>query len=125
MKNLLVALSMIACVVAPHAHAEYVCQLTLMPAAADPSMGQYGYIPLYTSADPDCGGQTYYYAVCSKGATSKECGVNAQYSEATLIAVYESLRSSEATQQAMVTYWNACVGAGGNCVGGVLLYPWQ
>jgi hypothetical protein len=125
MKNRLAALSVVACLAASPIHAEYVCQITLMPPVANPTMGQYGYVPFYTSAQPDCTGQTYYYVICSKGATNKECGVNEQYSEAALMAVYESLRSQEATQQTMVPYWNACINAGGDCIGGVLLNSWQ
>ena len=94
-----------------------------MPPAVDATRGTAGYIAMYTSQQPGCGGQTAVYSICSKGATSHVCGVNAQYSEAALIAVYETLRSAEASQHAVVPYWNACIAAGGSCTGGVLLYP--
>jgi hypothetical protein len=102
---------------------DYVCELSLMPSVVDPARGNYGYISLYTSVQPGCDGGTSFYAICSKGATSHVCGVNAQYSEAALIGIYETLRSAEVSQHAVVPYWNACIGAGGSCTGGVLLYP--
>jgi hypothetical protein len=106
------------------AHAtDYVCQLTLAPPVVDPTRGTFGYVSMFTSPSPNCGGATTEQFICSKGATSHACGVNAQYSEAALIGVYETLRSAELAQQAIVPYWNACIGAGGSCVGGVLLYP--
>lgn len=106
------------------AHAtDYVCQLTLAPPVVDPTRGMYGYISASTSPSPNCGGGTTERLICSKGATSHSCGVNAQYSEAALIGVYESLRSAELAQQMIVPYWNACINSGGSCVGGVLLYP--
>jgi hypothetical protein len=106
------------------AHAtDYVCQLTLAPPVVDPTRGTFGYVSIFTSPSPNCGGATTERLICSKGATSHACGVNAQYSEAALIGVYESLRSAELAQQEIVPYWNACIGAGGSCVGGVLLYP--
>jgi len=107
---------------AAHA-ADYVCQLTLAPPVADPTRGTFGYVSIFTSPQPNCGGATTERLICSKAATSHACGVNAQYSEAALIGVYESLRSAELAQQEIVPYWNACIGAGGSCVGGVLLYP--
>ena len=106
------------------AHANsYVCELSLMPPVADPTRGSYGYISLYTSDQPGCAGATAAWSICSKGATNHVCGVNAQYSEATLVGVYETLRSAESSQHPIVPYWNACIGAGGSCTGGVLLYP--
>lgn len=102
---------------------EYVCQLTLTPPVVDPTRGAYGYISASTTLSPNCGGATTERLICSKGATSHSCGVNAQYSEPALIGVYESLRSAELAQQMIVPYWNACINAGGSCTGGVLLYP--
>jgi hypothetical protein len=102
---------------------EYVCELGLMPSVVDPTRGSYGYVSLYTSQQPNCGGATAVYSICSKGSTSHACGVTAQYSEASLIAIYEALRSSEASQHLVVPFWSACNGVGGSCAGGVLLYP--
>jgi hypothetical protein len=124
MKNVLVCCLILIAACAARAQAsEYVCELSLMPPAVDATRGAAGYIAMYTSQQPGCGGQTAVYSICSKGATSHVCGVNAQYSEAALIAVYETLRSAEASQHAVVPYWNACIAAGGSCTGGVLLYP--
>ena len=124
MKKLLILFAILLGSSVSAAHAtEYVCQLTLAPPVVDPTLGTYGYVAIYTSSAPNCGGATTERFICSKGATSHSCGVNAQYSEAALIGVYESLRSAELAQQAVVPYWNACIGAGGSCVGGVLLYP--
>ena len=106
------------------AHAnEYLCELSLVPQIAAPTMGTNGYIEFYTSAAPNCAGGTTQRYLCSKGATNKLCGINAQYSEASLLSVYETMRSAEADQQPVVPYCNACINAGGNCVGGLLLYP--
>jgi hypothetical protein len=103
---------------------EYVCELSLVPPAVGPTLGTSGYISMYTSPAPKCTGGTTEKFICSKGATSSVCGVNAQYSEASLIGVYESLRSAQALQQQIVTYWNACIGAGGSCTGGAMLYAY-
>jgi len=102
---------------------EYVCQLTLAPPAASPTMGTYGYIAMYTTPAQNCSGGSTEKFVCSKGATNALCGVTAQYSEAALISVYETLRNAEVDQDVIVPYWSACINAGGSCVGGVLLYP--
>jgi len=102
---------------------EYVCEVTLAPPAASPTMGMYGYVSMSTTPMQNCGGGSTEKFVCSRGATNHLCGVNAQYSEAALISVYETLRSAEVEQHAIVPYWNACINAGGSCVGGVLLYP--
>jgi hypothetical protein len=124
MKNVLVCCLILIALVAARARAsEYICELSLTPPVVDPARGNSGYIAMYTSQQPNCSGQTAVYSICSKGATSHACGVNAQYTEATLIAVYESLRSAEVSQHAVVPYWNACITGGGNCTGGVLLYP--
>ncbi|HET7925637.1 MAG TPA: hypothetical protein VFL30_12105 [Rhodanobacteraceae bacterium] len=124
MKNVWVSCLVLMLLVTGLAHANnYVCELSLMPSAFDPTRGNYGYISLYTSIQPGCAGGTSFFAICSKGATSHSCGVNAQYSEAALIGIYETLRSAEVSQHAVVPYWNACIGAGGSCTGGVLLYP--
>ena len=104
--------------------AEYVCELTLAPPVVGPTLGSSGYISMYTSPVPKCAGGTTEKFICSKGATSNVCGVNAQYSEASLIGVYESLRSAQAVQQQIVTYWNACIGGGGSCIGGAMLYAY-
>ena len=101
---------------------EYVCELSLVPSAVGPTLGTGGYIAMYTSPAPKCTGAITEKFICSKGATSNVCGVNAQYSEASLIGVYESLGSAQALQQQIVTYWNACIGAGGSCIGGAMLY---
>jgi hypothetical protein len=124
MKNVIVCCLILMAVLAARAHAsEYVCELSLMPSAVDVSRGNAGYISMYTSQQPNCTGQTAAYSICSKGATSHSCGVNAQYSEAALIAVYETLRSAETAQHAVVPFWNACIASAGSCTGGVLLYP--
>lgn len=124
MKNVVASCLTLIALAAGIAHAgTYVCELTLMPPVADPTRGSYGYIAMYTSDQPGCAGATTAWSICSKGATSHACGVNAQYSEAMLVGVYESLRSAEASQHPIVPYWNACIGAGGSCAGGVLLYP--
>jgi hypothetical protein len=102
---------------------EYVCEVTLAPPAASPTKGTYGYISMYTTPMQNCGGGSTEKFICSKGATSQLCGVNSQYSEAALISVYETLRSAEVEQHPIVPYWNACINAGGSCVGGVMLYP--
>ena len=101
---------------------EYVCELSLLPSAADSSRGNFGYVSMYTSQQPNCAGQTAVYSICSKGATSHACGVTAQYSEAALISVYQTLRSAEADQHPVVANWSACVGAPGSCTGSVSLY---
>jgi hypothetical protein len=49
-------------------------------------------------------------------------GVTAQYSEPALIGLYETLRSAEADQHAVVANWSACVGGPGSCTGSVSLY---
>ena len=124
MKNALTFCLLLTALVAGRAGAtEYVCELTLAPPAAAPTMGNYGYISMYTTPSPACTGGSTEKFICSKGATNHLCGVNAQYSEATLISLYETLRSAEVEQHVIVPYWNACVGAGGSCIGGVLLYP--
>jgi hypothetical protein len=124
MKNVLACCLILVALVAGRAHAiEYVCELTLAPSAAAPTMGTYGYISMYTTPSPGCSGASTQKFVCSKGATNHLCGVTAQYSEAALVSVYETLRSAEVAQHAIVPYWNACISAGGSCVGGVLLYP--
>jgi hypothetical protein len=106
------------------AHAStYVCQLTLAPPVVDPTLGTSGYISMFTTPSPNCAGANTEQFICSKGATNHLCGVNAQYSEAALIALYETLRSAQSVQHQIVPYWNACVGAGGSCTGGVFLYP--
>jgi hypothetical protein len=123
MKSTLVLLIALLSLSISHAYAaEYVCQLTLAAPVVSPSMGTYGYISYYSSPAPNCSGATKEILVCSKGATNKLCGVYAQYSEAALMSLYETLRNSEATQQQIVSYWDGCIG-GGNCTGGVLLYP--
>jgi hypothetical protein len=106
------------------AHAnDYVCELSLVPPVVSPTMGNSGYVEFFTSTEPHCAGAETQRFLCSKGATNKLCGVDAQYSEASLLSIYETMRSSEVTQQPIVPYWNACINAGGGCVGGVLLYP--
>ena len=124
MKNVLAYCFVLSsAVTALHARAnEYVCELTLMPSAADPSRGNYGYVSMYTSQQPGCAGQTAVYSICSKGATSHACGVTAQYSEPALIGIYESLRSAEAVQHPVVANWSAFIGAAGSCTGSVSLY---
>lgn len=102
---------------------DYVCELSLVPPVVSPTMGYNGYIDFYTSTAPNCAGATTERFLCSKGASNKVCGVNAQYSEASLLSVYETMRSSQVAQQPVVPYWNACINAGGSCVGGVMLYP--
>ena len=102
---------------------EYLCELSLVPPVAAPTMGSSGYIEFYTSTAPNCAGGSTQRFLCSKGATNKLCGINAQYSEASLIGVYETMRSAQADQHPIVPYWNACINAGGSCVGGLLLYP--
>lgn len=124
MKNVLACCLILLALVGVRAHAnEYVCEIGLMPPVVDPTRGSSGYVSLYTSVQPNCAGQTAVYSICSKGATSHACGVTAQYTEAALIAIYESLRSAEAAQHPVVPFWSACTGAGGSCTGGVLLYP--
>ena len=102
---------------------EYLCELSLAPPVAAPTMGTYGYIDFFTSAAPDCAGGTTQRFLCSKGATNKLCGVNAQYSEASLLSVYETMRSAQTAQEPVVPYWNACINSAGSCVGGLMLYP--
>jgi len=124
MKKLLALFAIFVSLGVSTVHAtDYVCQLTLAPPVVNPTLGTYGYVSIFTSPAPNCGGATTERFICSKGATSHLCGVNAQYSEAALISVYETLRSAESAQHAVVPYWNACIGAGGSCTGGVLLYP--
>jgi hypothetical protein len=124
MKNVLAFCLVFVALIAGRVQAtEYVCELTLAPPAAAPTMGNNGYISMYTTPSPGCAGGSTEKYVCSKGATSHLCGVNAQYSEAALISIYETLRSAETEQHPIVPYWNACISAGGSCVGGVLLYP--
>jgi hypothetical protein len=103
--------------------AEYLCELSLHPPAVPATMGTYGHIEFFTSSAPACGGSTVQRYLCSKGATYKFCGVDAQYSEASLIGVYETMRSAQVEQQPIVPSWDACVNAGGSCVGAILLYP--
>jgi hypothetical protein len=124
MKNLLACCLVLSSVFAAgHVRAnEYVCELSLMPPASDPSRGNFGYVSMYTSQQPNCAGQTAVYSICSKGATSHTCGVIAQYSEPALIGIYETLRSAEADQHPVVASWSACVGAPGSCTGSVSLY---
>jgi|SRR5579862_3302586 len=124
MKKQLAAFALIVAFGVPLAHADdYVCQLTLAPSALDPTFGNAGYIGIYTSKAPDCSGATTDAFICSKGATNHYCGVNAQYSEAALIAIYQTLHTAEVAQDPVVLYWNACINAGGSCVGGAFLYP--
>lgn len=124
MKNVLACCLILVALIAGRVRAtEYVCELTLAAPAAAPTMGSYGYISMYTTPSPACTGASTEKFVCSKGATNALCGVNAQYSEAALIGLYETLRSAEVEQHVIVPYWNACINAGGSCVGGVLLYP--
>jgi len=124
MKNVVASCLTLIALASGIAHANtYVCELSLMPPVADPTRGSYGYISLYTSDQPGCSGATAALSICSKGATNHVCGVNAQYTEATLVGVYETLRSAESSQHLIVPYWNACINAGGSCTGGVLLYP--
>ena len=125
MKNVLACCLVLSSVFAAnHVRAnEYVCALSLMPSASDPTRGSFGYVSMYTSQQPNCAGQTAVYSICSKGATSHACGVIAQYSEPALIGVYETLRSAEADQHPVIANWSACVGAPGSCTGSVSLYP--
>jgi hypothetical protein len=124
MKNVLACCLVLSSVfAAAHARAnEYVCELTLMPSAADPSRGSFGYVSMYTSQQPNCAGQTAVYSICSKGAMSHACGVTAQYSEPALMSLYETLRSAEADQHPVVANWSACIGGPGSCTGSVSLY---
>jgi hypothetical protein len=125
MKNVLTCCLVLSSVLAAHCVRanEYVCELSLLPTASDPSRGNFGYVSMYTSQQPNCAGQTAVYSICSKGAMSHACGVTAQYSEAALIGVYQTLRSAEADQHPVVANWSACVGAPGSCTGSVSLYP--
>jgi hypothetical protein len=102
---------------------DYLCELSFQPANVAPTMGAYGYIEFYTSSAPNCGGQNTQRFLCSKGATNKYCGVDAQYSEASLLAVYQMMRSAEVEQQPVVPSWDGCINAGGSCVGSIMLYP--
>jgi hypothetical protein len=102
---------------------EYVCELSYQPPNTGPTLGTYGHLEFYTSDAPNCGGAIEQHYLCSKGATYKFCGVDAQYSEASLLAVYTAMRSAEVEQHSVVPTWDACINAGGSCVGSVLLYP--
>lgn len=124
MKKLLAASAVFIALGVTLAHADdYVCQLTLAPAALDPTFGNAGYIGIYTTKSPDCSGAVTDEFICSKGATNHYCGVNAQYSESALIAIYQTLHTAEVQQDPIVLYWNACINSGGSCVGGAFLYP--
>jgi len=124
MKNVLACCLVLVAFFAGRARGtEYVCELTLAPPVASPTMGSFGYISMYTTPSPACAGGSTQKFVCSKGATNHLCGVGAQYSEAALISLYETLRSAEVEQHVIVPYWSACINAGGSCVGGVMLYP--
>lgn len=125
MKHRFLLLTALLCAGISNVHAtEYVCELSLVPPVVGPTLGSSGYISMYTSPAPKCTGGTTEKFICSKGATSNLCGVNAQYSEASLIGVYESLRDAQALQQQIVMYWNACIGGGGSCAGGAMLYAY-
>jgi hypothetical protein len=125
MKNVLACCLVLSSVLgAGHARAiEYVCEISLNPPVVDPTRGNFGYVSMYTSQQPNCAGQTATYSICSKGATSHSCGVTAQYSEPALISLFQMLRSAEVEQHPVVAFWSACIAAGGSCTGGILLYP--
>ncbi|HKE46446.1 MAG TPA: hypothetical protein VKB52_00150, partial [Rhodanobacteraceae bacterium] len=71
MKNAVTSCLLLVALIAGRAGAaEYVCQLTLAPTAAAPTMGSYGYISMYTTPSPACAGGSTEKFVCSKGATN-------------------------------------------------------
>jgi hypothetical protein len=114
----------LAALVASNAHAnDYVCELGIMPPSSDLTRGNFGYIAMYTTKQPNCDGAMSMTIVCSRNATSHVCGAAAQYSEPMLISLYEMLGSAEATQHPIVATWDTCINAGGSCTGGVLLFP--
>jgi hypothetical protein len=124
MRKTFASISLLAALGAAQADAtEYVCELALQPPNASPTMGSAGYISFFASDQPHCAGPTKQFYLCSKGATNKFCGVDAQYSEASLIGIYETMRSAEVEQHPIVPSWDGCVGGGGGCVGSIFLYP--
>lgn len=124
MKHALASLVALGLLFAANVRAnDYVCELGISPAPADPTRGNFGFITLYTTPQPGCTGAMSLYFVCSRNATNHYCGVDAQYSEAMLIGVYEMLRNAEADQHPVLPSWDPCITAGGTCTANVLLFP--
>ncbi len=124
MKHVLASLAVLMMLFATHARAnDYVCELGISPPSVDPTRGNFGYIALYTTPQPNCTGAMSLYFICSRNATNHACGVDSTYSEPMLIGVYEMLRNAEAAQHPVVPAWDACINAGGSCTANVLLFP--
>ncbi|HVT31347.1 MAG TPA: hypothetical protein VHE32_01785 [Rhodanobacteraceae bacterium] len=101
----------------------YVCMSMTAPSALDPTLGRSGYVGFYTSTNPDCGGVTSQYIVCSAGATNSECGSHAQYTDAGLQSLSQALQNAENTYQRIVTYPDQCVGSNNwGCTSAVTFY---
>ena len=97
MKTLFAVLAGALSIVAFEAQATppaYVCMSMTAPSALDPTLGRSGYVGFYTSANPDCGGVTAQYIVCSAGATNSACGSHAQYTDAGLQTLSEALQNA-------------------------------
>ncbi len=71
----------------------YVCQVNIQPHGVDPKSGNFGYVYVQLSTAPACGGTKYQGYLYSIGATQtgSDWKPTALYSEAALMALYQSL----------------------------------
>lgn len=71
----------------------YVCQVNIQPRGVDPKSGNFGYVYVQLSTAPACGGTKYEGYLYSIGATQtgSEWRSTTLYSEAALMALYQSL----------------------------------
>jgi len=104
------------------AHAEYVCEVSLSPPAANPTDGKYGAIELVTSVQPNCGGATKPALICSAGSTDPACGMHSQFSESSLNTLYTAVHDAQMRQQQVALQGDLCNGFGNDwsCRDGVV-----
>jgi hypothetical protein len=61
--------------------------------------GNFGYVSMTVSAEPNCMGAQEYNMVCSTGATNPACkSPVAQRSEATLLAIFQAMMNAKESQ---------------------------
>lgn len=104
------------------AHAEYVCEVSLSPAAANPTEGKYGAIDLVTSVQSNCGSGAKPALICSAGSTDEACGVHSQFSESSLNTLYTAIHDAQMRQQQITLKGDVCNGYGNDlsCRDGVV-----
>jgi hypothetical protein len=124
-KILLAASIGLLCISNAHS-SEYVCLVGLVPPPTLPvqsNLGNLGYVTYYTSPAPNCGGANTQWFACSTGATSSVCAVDAQYSEAGLLGLYDSLRRAQESQKQIYVTTNKCIPNQGQCASVAMFYP--